>query len=375
MGAARERKLLSHEALRPLSMGCLACPESEMCGGNYSSLGIFDCGILCQCDNPSKCSNVCLRNENFVARIQEIGGFDLNNIPRIQVSAYPKLPLISPVIYHGYRRRELLEVPAVTVPLRKLFRQKTGEIKFQSKKELAESFKFNENAHLIISGSDKDAYIENYWSHRRIRKLPEMLARLEPALITSPNFSMVLGVVRTDNLYNLKRIGIVWHELASQGINAALHVNARTDWDWERWAIFVKEREEVQSIAFEFATGSAVHEYGLYYVKKLIELADYVGRDLQLVIKGGLEHVGCLHDKFPNLVFLDSSSFIKTVYRKRLNWQPGDKLTCSPKATKKGELLDSLMNENVGLMGRMIDHQVRSRITTGKLFLVKGLHN
>lgn len=173
-------------------------------------------------------------------------------------------------------------------------------------------------------------------------------------------------------MYNMKRIGLAWQELVAQGIHTALHVNARTDRDWERWAEFIKGREEVRAIAFEFATGGAVHEYGIYYVKKLIELADYAERDLQLVIKGGMEYVGQLRDAFPNLVFIDSTSFMKTIYRKRLNWRPGDKLTYSSKATQKDEFLDSLLSDNIKMMAKVIENKVGQRTENQNHYLTKN---
>lgn len=252
MNSEINQEKLYYKPYQTQSLGCLNCLDGDICGGNQSSPGIFDCQIFCQCDKPSECTNVCPKNESYVARMQEIRGFSLSNIPRSRIIKYPSLSLISPVIYHKSRREKSIDVETVSIPLWKVFSQSTGEIKFQSKSEVAEHFRFDENAKLIIVGADGDKYIESYWSHRRSSKLPEKLARLQPDLITSPNYSLPLNVVRQDNLYNIKRIGIAWNELVSEGIPTSLHVNGRTNKDWENWTDFISQREEIKCISFEF---------------------------------------------------------------------------------------------------------------------------
>jgi hypothetical protein len=164
-----------------------------------------------------------------------------------------------------------------------------------------------------------------------------------------------MNVVRQDNLYNIKRIGIAWHELAAQGIPTSLHVNARTNRDWENWTAFIREREEVKCISFEFATGGAICEQGEFYAKNLVKLAETVDRDLRLVIRGGQKYVGRLYRGFSELVFLDSTTFLKTVFRRALNWRPGEILTDSRIKTKKGEPLDFLLRRNLQLMNEMVN--------------------
>jgi hypothetical protein len=367
MDSEINQKTLYYKPYQTQSLGCLNCVDRDDCGGNQSSPGIFDCQVFCQCDDPSKCTNVCPKNENYIARVQEVRGFSLNNIPRSKIIKYPRLPLIAPVIYHKSSREENLVVEVVAIPLRLLFSQSTGKIKFQSKKEVAEKFRFDESAKLIIIGADGDEYIEPYWSYRRIAKLPEKLASLQPDLITSPNYSLPLDVVRQDNLYNIKRIGLVWDELVSQGIPTSLHVNGRTNKDWENWTDFIREREEIKCISFEFATGGTIAEQGEYYTKNLIKLAEIVGRDLRLVIRGGQKYVGQLYRVFSGLVFLDSTTFMKTIKRRSLNWQPGDVLTDYKSKTKINEPLDFLLQKNLKTMAEMIEFYATGRTSTKSL--------
>ena len=43
--------------------------------------------------------------------------------------------------------------------------------------------------------------------------------------------------------------------LISEGLPAALHVNARTEHDYARWGELIADRQEIEILAFEFATG------------------------------------------------------------------------------------------------------------------------
>src|SRR5262249_18450629 len=155
--------------------------------------------------------------------------------------------------------------------------------------------------------------IEYYWTHRKAAKLPYQLARIKPTLITVPNYSLFLAVPREDNLYSMKRIAVCWDELVRSGIPTALHVNARTDRDWERWTEFVAKRGEIQSIAYEFATGPACLERGKWHAQKLIKLANEVGRDLQIILRGGYYYLKDISEAFAETVFIDTSSYVKTM--------------------------------------------------------------
>lgn len=364
---------LSFKPYETRSLGCLGCLDIEDCGGNHSSPGIYNCEDFCQCDDPKICTDVCRNNPDFVARLQEVRGWKLDNIPHSKIIPYPALPLTIPVIYHKYRRVENLSVEAVAIPLKDLYIHKTGEIKFSSKKEVAENFRFDEKAKLIIVGIDDDPFIENYWTHRRATKLPEGLARLQPDLVMSPNYSLPIDVPRQDNLYNIKRIALVWSELVSAGIPTSLHINARTDTDWQKWIEFVQQREEIQCLSFEFATGGAINEQGDYYAYKLTEMAKSVDRNLTIVIKGGRKYIQSLRSVYNNFVFMDSTSFMKTVKRRVLIWQPGDKATYRKYKTEKNEPLDFLLNRNIKTTAEMIEYEAISYKLNEETIIAAGI--
>lgn len=366
---------LSFKSHETLSLGCINCLDKDDCGGNHSSPGIFDCEIFCQCEDSSVCPVVCPNNDSYISNIHDIRGWKLDNISRSKVIPYPELPLVVPYIYHKYIRSENLSVETVAVPLKELFSQNTGEIKFHSKKALAEKFRFDERAKLIIVGIDDDPFIESYWTHRRATELPESIARLQPDLIMSPNYSLPSDVPRQDNLHSIKRIAIIWNEFVLAGIPTSLHINARTDKDWERWTKFIKEREEIKYISFEYATGGAINEQGNYYTNELIKLAKSIDRELSIIVKGGKRYVKKLFNAYDNFVFLDSTSFMKTVKRRSLIWQPGDKMTDRRCKTEKDEPLDFLLERNIELMAKMIEYEAFGHYPPMNIMIATGRYS
>jgi hypothetical protein len=296
--------------------------------------------------------------EDFVNRTLEIDDFGFENVPHVDAFSYPRLPTVVPHLYNRSRRVGQLVAEAVSVPLSMLFDHKTGEARFAAKGEVAAALGFDPRAALVISGVSADQPLEDYWTHRRAARLAEQIAALQPALVTTPNFSLFLDKPRWDNLYSMKRIAICWAELVSEGIPASLHLNARTDRDWERWIDFVGEREEVQSISFEFRTGAACLERANFHVEKLCLLASTVERDLQIVVRGGCNHLRELARAFSEVVFIDTTSFIKTVKRQRLDWYPGGKGNWRSARTPKMSPLDELLQANVKTFARMVSYNI-----------------
>lgn len=354
MSTYRQNESLYHDARQPLSLGCTGCPEFGVCGGLHTGEGLFDCRSFCTCADASACQYVCPRNlEDFVNRWQEVGGYGFENVPRQKALPVPCLPYVVPHVFNRSRRDGRLASEAVSVPLGRLFDHRTGEAKFSKKEEVAEAFGFDPSADLMINGVGDDQPIEDYWTHRRKMHLPERLALLQPALVTAPNYSVFLNVPRWDNLYGMKRIALCWSELLAADVPASLHLNARTDHDWERWTAFVVEREEVRSIAFEFATGAACNARGNCHTEKLCALASAAGRDLQLVVRGGYKHLKEFNRAFSQVVYINTTSFIKTIKRHRLDWHPSLKRLWHPAKTARGASLDALLQHNVDSFARM----------------------
>jgi len=300
---------------------------------------------------------------NYMARYHEVVGFEFENVPRAPALKYPSLPLSVPLLYHSSGRKERLKMDTVAVPLSILLDRKTGMLRFSTREAVAAAFGFDESARWVITGVDQDQPIEDYWSFRRATRIPEQLAMLRPDLITTPNYSTPLDTPRWENMHSMKRIAIGWSELVSAGIPTSLHLNARTDRDYERWTEFVAEREEVRSVALEYATGAAKHYRGEWHTEKLVALAAAVPRPLQLVVRGGQVHLNELYAAFSEVVFIDTTSFMKTIYRKRFVPRASGKPDWQSAATLKAQTLDALLRHNAEAFAGMISGLAAKKLT------------
>jgi len=351
-----------HRRNLPMCLGCFPCPHLRTCGGITIERSVNDCFDFCECKSRSNCAFVCpLNPKNFVARFREVGGFELNDLARSPTMAWPSLPLLVPILPNGYSRSTRLNAPAVAVPLNKLFGAKTGKPAHSDREELAQHFSFLADAKLVVSGVGYDQHLENYWSAARGADFPQHLAQLNPALVTTPNFSLFSDVPRTDDQYNMKRIAICWQELAALGLPTALHVNARTDYDWRRWAQFLKAHPEVGGVAFEFRTGGAPPRRGAWYRDRLIELSQIVGRKLGLVLRGGLLFLRDLARCFC-ITFLSHSPVIRALRRRKLVWKPGTKDAWQRTPVPNGSALDRLVVHNIHVYGAMVQALVGGHV-------------
>jgi hypothetical protein len=346
---SNEAELLYHDKAATLSLGCRQCRDFDVCGGLFVGAGVFSCEYFCTgvCIDKRGQRYLCPCDaENFVNSIREVKGLGLDNVPRVPALSYPSLPCVIPLLYGSYQRVKILNSNAVVIPLNRLFSRKTGKLKFMSRRELADRFRFDPNTKIVISGVGKDEPIEDYWSLRRNTGLIDQIAKLRPDLITAPNFSLFLNVPRWDNLHNIKRIALCWSEIVSAGIPCSLHVNGRTDRDWERWAEFIAERDEVKSISFEFATPAHVSRLN-WHADKLVSLAAATKRKLQIIVRGGSMHLSQLNRAFHEVVAIDSSSYMKTVHRRRLYWKPGRSESWRISIMPETAPLDELLHSNI----------------------------
>ncbi len=109
-------------------------------------------------------------------------------------------------------------MPVVAVSLYELVNMATGRVHVASRAELAARFLIPEGAQVAVSGVDKDGPIERWWELKDRRSILAALKDLGVALITTPNYSVLTDVPRTDYLHAMKRILLAWTEMASAGV-------------------------------------------------------------------------------------------------------------------------------------------------------------
>ena len=250
------QRLWDDPARHAPSLGCSTCLDFARCGGVHTDAGVLDCRVLCSCRDKTKCDMVCRFNPQvFVARMREVGGVELNTAPRAPLRGVPVLPHVIPFVDHRYGRASTLNEQIVALSLYEVVNMAAGVLHVKSRQTLADRFLIPPGTSVVLSGVDKDGPVERWWELRSRPEILTGLAELGVAVITAPNFSVLTDVPRTYNLHAMKRILLAWTEMASVGLCAALHVNARTEHDYCRWGELIAERPEIEILAFEFATG------------------------------------------------------------------------------------------------------------------------
>jgi hypothetical protein len=334
----------------PMSLGCIDCPNRQQCGGQTISGHGFNCLDHC-CHRPDKCQLVCLNAKNFVDRVREVGGLDLETPLAAALPSPTHVPYL-PLIFHNSARVGHLATPAVAMPLYRFVGQ-SANCRFVTRSDVAEAFKIDPSAQLFLSGVARDHEVEQWWklgTTGRIKAIGN-LRRLGVAMVTTPNFSLMVDRPRWDDLHSMKRIVQVCHELVSEGQATALHVNGRTRHDFSRWADYIVAHPEITHLAYEFTTGTKNPERMQQHAQWLIELAGASGRRLGLVLRGGTQVVTLLSVHF-QVSFIDSSPFEKAMHRLVAYLDGNGRRRWFKQLTPEGAPIDALLAENVGVSER-----------------------
>ena len=347
-----ERKLWHDSTRHMLSLGCTGCSELGTCGGLSVETAFYDCLGNC-CPQPGKCDAVCRHKPmEFARRVREIQGFELGNVPRTDRLPEPRLPSVVPVLYHGSSREKAFSPLAVCVSLYSIVPRHKGTERYANKGAIAETYRFRGETPVILTGTAKDAPLERWWNLGSARlEAIRRLGDLGVALVTTPNFSLFTNRPRWDDMHSMKRIAITHEEFLREGMPAALHVNARTERDWERWINFIARRSEITHVAFEFATGAGRTGRIKWHANQLCRLAESVGRPMHLVLRAANDNIlSNLVSGFAQTTVLDTTSFIKTVHRQRAIETAHGKLDWKPSPTAKNAPLDDLLEHNWSLV-------------------------
>jgi hypothetical protein len=329
---------------QPLSFNCRNCPILSICGGLRVKGPAMDCMRFC-CGKQT-CNMVCFcKPQNYAMRLQEIRGFGLENIPRCDPVKFDRLKGYSPLIHHAYSRTGVFSGEMVSISLYELLDQH-GAPKYRSRLDVTKQFRVRADAKLIVTGVNVDSLLERVWQSTHRESIALMLKAIQVDLVTSPNFSVYNNVPRPENLYNIKRNALLAQELLSLGVPMALHINACTDTDYLRYAEFLKERNEFQAISFEFITGTGYPSRIWWHVKKLVELSNFVGRPLQLVLRGGTNALSVLAAVYPNIVVVDSDPLFRALHRKRMVFGNDGHIQYLDNKLPEGHPVDDLLTQN-----------------------------
>jgi hypothetical protein len=149
----------------------------------------------------------------------------------------------------------------------------------------------------------------------------------------------------------MKRILLCCSEMMEGGLPAALHVNGRTPYDFERWSEVLSRNTAVTHLAYEFTTGAAHGERREQHIAWLSELAANAGRPLHLVVFGDMRVVAPLRAAFAEVTWIDTSTFMKTINRRRAMRISNDRLSWPAFPTPTGAPLHELLAYNAAENG------------------------
>lgn len=362
--APRRVRQLWHDAERNApSLGCITCPEKLLCGGVCVAAPYFDCLTYC-CGNPKTCTAVCRSNAAFPTRVWEVDGFSLSNTPRGPLVQAPELPHVIPIIFHGSRRVEAVAPGIAALPLGTTFSRRSGEPRIGSAEALRTAYRLVPETEVMLTGIGEDEPIERWWgvgTKSRIAVIRAMRAA-GVGIVTTPNFSLTLNAPRWDDLHAMKRIALVHAEFIGEGMPAALHVNGRTDRDFERWTEFIVAREEITHISYEFTTGPRWAGRRQQHSAWLCGLAANAGRPLHLIVRGGTVVFRQLARAFARVTVLETDSFMWTMKRQEavLNGYASIRPRSSP--TERGAPLDALLATNIIANRTAIENRLSARL-------------
>ncbi|TRB05572.1 DUF4417 domain-containing protein [Agrobacterium tumefaciens] len=255
---------------------------------------------------------------------------------------------VVPLIYHSTGRVRPVAGKVFALRLHDVVDFARGEVRFPTRELLCNAFKIDGSATIILSGVDHDERIEPWWTlqERRVRVLHQ-LRGLGIDLVTAPNFSLLLDKPRTDDLHAMKRIAIVWNEFEQHGIACALHVNSRTLKDFERWTDFIKQRDEIGIIAYEFITGAGKKARRQFHIEGLCNIAQNAGRPLDIVVRGDPDVITHLRRDFRNVIYIDTMAYMKTIKRQRAARSGNSKLDWTATRTVVLGDVDDMLEHNL----------------------------
>ena len=291
------------------------------------------------------------------------GLLNLCNLPKASAIARPSLPNMVPMIYHSGARTKAPVASTVALSLYEVVGKKNAAGRFPTRQDMLDYFKLGKDTAVILSGTDVDKSLERWWKLPDRGSVVKSIKKLGVRLITAPNFSLFNDVPRHDNMYNMKRIAMVCLEIQGCGIPCALHLNARTDRDWERWVEFLNAHPEIDFVSFEFGTGAGKKPRIGWYVEKLVDLARVVQRPLHLVARGGLSEIGVVANAFDGVTVIETNAFMRAQKRRRGVFVDG-KLSWERSFTPQGHPIDDLLDANIGAMQKFISKLLPANLST-----------
>ncbi|MDB6033132.1 MAG: uncharacterized protein JWM16_3470 [Verrucomicrobiales bacterium] len=340
--------------------GCPECLVFRQCGGHpFPIIYRLGCANFAHASAPVDTDDM---NPAFAEKFWKLwrdtdGLFQYSIGPLRSMNA-DGLPRYIPVVQNRHLLSAApLAVDTVAIPLFKIFgRLRSGGYgaRFQTAKELRDSFGLRHDARIILVGVDKDPPLETFWAkHQR----PGVLASLASLglEVTVPNYSFFTCVPRFQILRNRKRILLASERISQAGVRVSVHLNANTEADWEFWQSFLAEHAEVTCVTVEFQTGALLdQEFGMRTFQHLVNIQNRLGRRLHFLLVGAARFYPRAVAELRSFSLIDSRPFICAQKRKMLDKSSNGDYVWKNYPTRKGATLASLFEHNLKCYREMI---------------------
>ncbi len=169
----------------------------------------------------------------------------------------------------------------------------------------------------------------------------------DPPATPRCSFSLELAAPFDDEAAMKRILFCYTEEMMTGGLPTALHVNGRTPHDFTRWSTVIQRIDAITHLAYEFTTGAAYGERRERHVTWLCDLAANAGRPLDIIVFGDRRVVAPLSSAFARVTWVDTTSFMKTIHRKRATRSGNGKLVWMSEPTAPGQSLHELLAHNV----------------------------
>lgn len=364
-------------AKAPLAGACALC-SGGTCGARPGLWGCFSECIGC---NPNTCDWTCPhpdKMDTFVDRWREVGGFPARTTKPLRAPNVVDFPTYVPVIQHGYKFDQPLNLPAVALPTFKVLRKRRNGTyggRSDGSAALRREFGAAPNARVLLVSVARDKHLEAYWRARRLDNVPQQIATMGVDAVTVPNFSFFEDSPRTHLLWNLRRMAKVAEELSDAGVGVIPHVNALIEADWDYWVDLLKAQEQIRFVAKEFQTGLARREAGRRAFDQLCRLQDRVGRALHPILIGGGRFASDLPRHFARFTIVDSVPFMRTLHRQVAMVSEAGNLRWLPQETPQGSSLNALWSLNIEQYRRWLNQRAQYLPASSKRTVSRPYHS
>lgn len=293
-----------------VALECARCGFLPRCEELSTRAPIFGCSSLC-CGRPDVCTLACSRRPlRLHTLIRDVDGIEVRPYTGA-ICKVGSLPHYIPKLADRGGIVSTLPIRAVAVSLYDIVDMRSGLAVFESREAFLNHFKLPQAVKLVIDGAGTDEEVERFWSVLRPRETATSLRELVPALVTTPDFSVILNRPRPNDFVSLARILRCFEEMAVGGLPVSLHVHGRNVADYRYLADFIRRSPGVGVISASFATMAWSQVRRKWHARVLADFPEMVGRALRVTVRGGVRFIPHLAARFEQVIQLDSTAHLK----------------------------------------------------------------